>query len=112
MFPGVNPRKMQHMMKKMGIQQQEIDAYEAVKVISHEKNLGYGAALKTGFASTSGDLIGFLDGDGTCDPMYFIGLINEIERENADIAVASRMGLGSKMPKIRRLGNKIFVHNL
>jgi glycosyltransferase involved in cell wall biosynthesis len=85
------------------------ESYEAVKVISHEKNLGYGAALKTGFASTSGDLIGFLDGDGTCDPMYFIGLINEIERENADIAVASRMGLGSKMPKIRRLGNKIFA---
>ena len=85
------------------------ESFEAVKVISHEKNLGYGAALKTGFASTSGDLIGFLDGDGTCDPMYFIGLINEIERENADIAVASRMGLGSKMPKIRRLGNKIFA---
>ena len=85
------------------------ESFEAVKVISHEKNLGYGAALKTGFASTSGDLIGFLDGDGTCDPMYFIGLINEIERENADIALASRMGPGSQMPKIRRLGNKIFA---
>ena len=85
------------------------ESYEAVKVISHENNLGYGSALKTGFANTTGDLIGFLDGDGTCDPMYLIGLINEIERENADIAVASRMGLESKMPKIRRLGNKIFA---
>jgi glycosyltransferase involved in cell wall biosynthesis len=85
------------------------ESHEAVKVISHENNLGYGSALKTGFASTSGDLIGFLDGDGTCDPVYFIGLINEIERENADIALASRMGPGSQMPKIRRLGNKIFA---
>ena len=85
------------------------ESYEAVKVISHETNLGYGSALKSGFASTSGDLIGFLDGDGTCDPMYFIGLINEIERENADIALASRMGSESEMPKIRRLGNKIFA---
>ena len=85
------------------------ESYETVKVISHENNLGYGSALKSGFASTSGVLIGFLDGDGTCDPMYFIGLINEIERENADIALASRMGSESEMPKIRRLGNKIFA---
>ena len=30
MFPGVNPRKMQQMMKRMGIQQQEIDAQEEI----------------------------------------------------------------------------------
>ena len=64
------------------------ESYESVKVVSHDKNLGFGVALKTGFASTTGYLIGFLDGDGTCDPMYFIGLINKIERENADIALA------------------------
>jgi len=30
MFPGVNPRQMQQMMKKMGIQQQEIPATEVI----------------------------------------------------------------------------------
>ena len=30
MFPGVNPRKMQQMMKKMGVSQQEIDATEVI----------------------------------------------------------------------------------
>ena len=30
MFPGVNPRQMQQMMKKMGIQQVEIPAVEVV----------------------------------------------------------------------------------
>ena len=30
MFPGMNPRKMQQMMKKMGIAQQEIDANEVI----------------------------------------------------------------------------------
>jgi nascent polypeptide-associated complex subunit alpha len=30
MIPGVNPKQMQSMMKKMGIQQQEIDAYEVI----------------------------------------------------------------------------------
>jgi len=30
MFPGMNPRKMQQMMKRMGIQQNEIEAYEVI----------------------------------------------------------------------------------
>ncbi len=30
MMPGMNPRKMQSMMKRMGIQQQEIDAVEVI----------------------------------------------------------------------------------
>ncbi|MBI2108519.1 nascent polypeptide-associated complex protein [Candidatus Woesearchaeota archaeon] len=30
MFPGVNPRDMQKAMKKMGIQQEEIDAVEVI----------------------------------------------------------------------------------
>lgn len=30
MFPGMNPRKMQQAMKKMGIQQQEIEATEVI----------------------------------------------------------------------------------
>jgi nascent polypeptide-associated complex subunit alpha len=30
MIPGLNPRKMQQMMKKMGIAQQEIDAKEVI----------------------------------------------------------------------------------
>lgn len=30
MIPGMNPRKMQQMMRKMGIQQQEIEATEVI----------------------------------------------------------------------------------
>lgn len=30
MMPGMNPRKMQQMMKKMGIAQQEVDATEVI----------------------------------------------------------------------------------
>ena len=30
MFPGMNPRKMQQMMKQMGIQQKELDAVEVI----------------------------------------------------------------------------------
>jgi len=30
MFPGVNPREMQKVMKRMGIQQEELDAQEVI----------------------------------------------------------------------------------
>lgn len=38
MFPGVNPRQMQQMMKKLGIQQKEIDASEVI-IKTPEKNI-------------------------------------------------------------------------
>ena len=38
MFPGMNPRKMQQMMKRMGIKQQEIPANEVI-IKSDEKEI-------------------------------------------------------------------------
>ncbi len=37
-----------------------------VKLITFERNRGYGAALKAGFEEASGDLVSFLDADGLC----------------------------------------------
>jgi glycosyltransferase involved in cell wall biosynthesis len=41
-----------------------------VRLIRHPWNLGYGAALKTGFAACVGEWIAFLDADGTYPPEY------------------------------------------
>ncbi len=41
--------------------------YPQVKLINHPKNLGYGAALKTGFYSCRFPLIAFTDADGQFD---------------------------------------------
>ena len=49
------------------------DQIEGVRLIRHPKNKGYGAALKTGFSQAEGELIGFLDADGTYPPEYFPG---------------------------------------
>ena len=38
MLPGMNPRKVQQMMKRMGISQQEIDATEVI-IRTPEKNI-------------------------------------------------------------------------
>ena len=86
-------------------------AEDAGKIIlvSYEKNRNYGAAIKEGFRRASGDFLAFLDADGTCDPRCFVELFNNLEKNNADIAIGSRMGPGTKMPPLRRIGNLIFA---
>ncbi len=84
-------------------------SFQEVETLVFEKNRGYGAAIKCGFEHGRGDLVGFLDADGTCDPRVFAELCLALEKEDADVALGSRMGPGSKMPLVRRLGNSIFA---
>jgi len=80
-----------------------------VRLVCHEKNKGYGAALKTGFAHAKGELIGFLDADGTYPPEYFPQLCVEA-MDGSDLVIGSRMaGAKSEMPLTRRIGNFFFA---
>src|SRR6266498_4608667 len=80
-----------------------------VCLIRHPKNKGYGAALKTGFSRASGELIGFLDADGTYPPEYFPKLCQAV-LSGTDLVIGSRMaGEDSKMPLTRRVGNFFFA---
>jgi len=84
-----------------------------VQVISHQKNRGYGAALKTGFLKSKGDLIAFLDADGTYPPEYLEALCRPIIQGDADMAVGARNQVGqSGMPFVRRVGNLLFARLL
>ncbi|MEK6285229.1 MAG: glycosyltransferase family 2 protein [Acidobacteriota bacterium] len=85
------------------------DRNPQVKLIVFDHNRGYGAAIKEGFNSGKGDLLAFVDADGTCDPRFFGELCSAMRGEEADIALGSRMGPGSHMPRVRRLGNRIFA---
>ncbi|GAP13442.1 glycosyltransferase [Longilinea arvoryzae] len=83
--------------------------HDCVRIISHPHNRGYGAALKTGFAQAKGELVGFLDADGTYPPEYFPQLCREA-LNGAELVIGSRMaGADSRMPLTRRLGNVIFA---
>jgi glycosyltransferase involved in cell wall biosynthesis len=82
---------------------------DGVRVISHNHNRGYGAALKTGFALAVGELIGFLDADGTYPPEYLPILCQEA-MNGADLVIGSRMsGAESQMPATRKVGNLFFA---
>lgn len=85
--------------------------YSEVCLIKHTVNQGYGAALKTGFGQAKGNLLGFLDADGTYPPEYFPELCQVALTESADMVVGSRMaGADSEMPLVRRIGNFFFAN--
>lgn len=85
--------------------------HPALRLICHAQNGGYGAALKTGFRQAQGELIGFLDADGTYPPEYFPTLC-QAALNNWELVIGSRMaGAESQMPFTRRVGN-IFFANL
>lgn len=82
--------------------------FPAVRVVRHLANRGYGAAIKTGFGAARGELLAFLDADGTYPPESLAPLCRAILKD-ADVAVGSRRsGARSQMPLMRRLGNFIW----
>ena len=74
-----------------------------------EINRGYGAAIQCGFAYSRGDLVAFLDADGTCDPLLFADFCRALDEEHADLVLGSRMGADSRMPMVRTIGNTLFA---
>ncbi|MBE2261104.1 MAG: glycosyltransferase family 2 protein, partial [Burkholderiaceae bacterium] len=81
-----------------------------VTLVQHPVNRGYGAALKTGFRAATGELLAFLDADGTYPPEYFPQLCQTLLSDGYDIVVGSRMaGADSEMPLTRRIGNTVFA---
>jgi hypothetical protein len=89
-------------------------------VVSHPFNLGYGAALQTGYryalAKGYGSLVQ-MDGDGQHDPAFIPHLLAAIEGGDADVAIGSRFlpvgGMVSdyapyQATLMRRLGMKFF----
>lgn len=88
----------------------EIAKKTRAKVFSHKITRGYGAALSEGFKKSKGDIIGFLDADGTYHPKDLSKLYNKLKTENLDLVVGSRLlSKKSEMPPIRRIGNKFFA---
>lgn len=67
----------------------------ALRVLHHERNQGKGAALRTGFAAATGDIVIIQDADLEYDPTEYPGLLDPILKDRADVVFGSRfMGGG------------------
>jgi glycosyltransferase involved in cell wall biosynthesis len=66
------------------------EVHSQVHFVRHERNLGKTAALKTGFALTSGDVVIVQDADLEYDPAEIYGVIRPILDGHADVVFGSR----------------------
>ena len=90
-----------------------IAQHPEVRLIRHERNRGYGAALKSGFAAARYDLIGFLDADATYPPEHFPQLCAAALDAGGELVIGTRMvGADTEMPAMRRVGNNFFARLL
>lgn len=66
----------------------------AVRVLLHDRNRGKGAALRTGFAALSGDIVIIQDADAEYDPREYPHLLEPIVLGRADVVYGSRLSGG------------------
>ena len=82
-------------------------------VLRHPFNMGYGAALQTGYkyaAQLDYEVLVQIDADGQHDPSYIVPLARRILEGHSDACVGSRflLGEGYIPPFARRLGMVLF----
>jgi len=63
---------------------------EGVRVFFHDRNRGKGAALRTGFRETAGDIVIIQDADLEYDPQDYPALLKPILDGRADVVYGSR----------------------
>ena len=65
--------------------------YDNLRVFYHDKNQGKGAALRTGFAQVTGDVVIIQDADLEYDPVDYPALLSPIQKDLADVVYGSRL---------------------
>jgi glycosyltransferase involved in cell wall biosynthesis len=92
-----------------GLARSYADRWPCIRVLVEPGRVGKGGALMIGFRQAGGDLVGFVDADGSTPPEAFDDLVRGIGDAGAIIAnrwhPASRI---SRQPWSRRLASRVF----
>jgi glycosyltransferase involved in cell wall biosynthesis len=79
-------------------------------VISHKKNRGKGAAIRTGFQyalQNDFEYVVTIDGDGQHNPLEIPALLKNVMYNGHDVSIGFRVGDNSEMPLWRRVGKRV-----
>lgn len=75
-----------------------------------EPRRGYGFACAAGTAAAEGDILVFMDGDGSFAPSELPDLLAPLAQNRADLVLGSRLRRGGVvMPSHQRFGNLLFA---
>jgi len=80
-------------------------------VVVHQHQRGKGAALRAGFAASTGDIVVMIDADGSTDPREMDRFVSAL-MDGADFVKGSRHmpdGGSADFTRLRAAGNKLFV---
>lgn len=77
-----------------------------ITVYFHDKNLGKGAAVRTGFERVTGDIVIIQDTDLEYDPQEYLSLIEPIINGVADVVYGSRLW-GGKPQRVYMFWHKV-----
>lgn len=81
------------------------ERYPELHVIQHPRNLGYGAALRTGFCAATKDWIFYTDGDAQYNPLELVDLVDALS-EGVDIVNGYKIERSD--PLIRKVIGRIY----
>jgi glycosyltransferase involved in cell wall biosynthesis len=83
------------------------EKYPQVRVIHHERNKGYGGALRTGFANATRDVVFYTDGDAQYDPSEMELLW---ERFTDDVDIVNGYKISRSDPLHRIVIGRLYHH--
>jgi glycosyltransferase involved in cell wall biosynthesis len=73
--------------------------YPEVRVVHHERNRGYGGALRTGFATATRELVFYTDGDAQYDPAEMARLWDRMD-ESVDLVNGYKISRSDPLHRI------------
>ena len=79
-----------------------VEAELDIRLINHDHNRGYGAALKTGIKTAKNEIIVITDADGTYPNDRIPELVRAFEENNHDMVVGARTGKNVSISLIRK----------
>ena len=84
-----------------------------LRVISHPRNMGKGAAFRTGLNNARGEVVIIQDADLEYNPLDYLKLIPPVLNNQADMILGARFTEGYTGLRLHQLGNRVLtvLHN-